>query len=59
MILTTIWSFIMPPVKLSLYFYKETESDINTIVVNDILKTKIIEITNEDLNKKNLKVSKS
>lgn len=50
MILTTIWSLIMPPVKFSLYFYKEKDST--------IIQTKINESTNVNLDKKNIKVCK-
>lgn len=55
MVLTTMWSFIMPPVTNSLYFYKENESTVvNSIVVDnqEIVQTKITEpITNGDLDK--------
>jgi len=50
MILTTIWSLIMPPVKFSLYFYKEQD--------NAIIQRNINESTNVNLDKKNIKVCK-
>lgn len=58
MVLTTIWSFIMPSVKCSLYFYKEKEPVINSIsVINkDMIQTKINELNNGYLDKKNIKV---
>lgn len=49
MILTTICSLIMPPVKFSLYFYKEQD--------NAIIQTKINESSNVNLDK-NIKVCK-
>lgn len=33
MTLTTIWSLIMPPVKCSLYFYKEKKPVITSIAI--------------------------
>ncbi|XP_025202094.1 thiamine transporter 2-like [Melanaphis sacchari] len=57
MVLTTIWSLIMPPVKFSLYFYKEKESALD-LFVNDsknIIQTKINESTIINLHKKNIK----
>lgn len=56
-ILTTIWSLIIPSVKCSMYFYKEKESVVNTIVVHsqEIVNTVVIK---EDLNKNRIKVSK-
>lgn len=59
MILTTIWSLIMPSVQFSFYFYKEQEITINSIVIdnNKIVQTKMIDTINGDLNKTNKSVS--
>ncbi|XP_026820367.1 thiamine transporter 2-like [Rhopalosiphum maidis] len=57
MILTTIWSLFMPPIKFSLYFYKEKESVLDVFVSDNekIIQTKINESTNVNLDKKNTK----
>lgn len=60
MFLTTVWSFIMPSVKFSLYFYKEKEPIINHIVVynHQIVETKIVNSINESLGKISKEVCK-
>ncbi|XP_022182541.1 thiamine transporter 2-like isoform X1 [Myzus persicae] len=57
MILTTIWSLIMPPVMFSLYFYKVKEPVLDVIVDDNekIILTKINESTNMNLDKNNMK----
>jgi len=58
MILTTIWSLIMPPVKFSLYFYK-VKGPVLDVFDNDnekIIRTKIDESTNINLDENNIKV---
>lgn len=59
MVLTTIWSFIMPSVKFSLYFYKE-KPVVHEIVIDnrEIVRTKIIDSINVDLGMTNIKVCK-
>lgn len=61
MILTTIWSLIMPPVMFSLYFYKVKEPVLDVIVDDNekIILTKINESTNMNLDKNNMKVCKT
>lgn len=58
MILTTIWSLIIPPVKFNLYFYKVKESVLDVFVDDNekIIRTKIDESTNMDLAENNIKV---
>jgi len=60
MILATIWSLFMPPIKFSLYFYKEQESVLDVFVSDNekIIQTKINETTNVNLDKNNIKVCK-
>lgn len=60
MTLTTIWSLIMPPVKCSLYFYKEKEPVISSIAVinRDMGRTNINGLNNGYLDKTNIKVCK-
>jgi len=60
MILTTIWSLIMPPVKLSLYFYKVKEPVLDVFVDDNekIIRTKINESSNMNLDKNNINVCK-
>lgn len=61
MVLTTIWSLIMPSVKFSLYFYKENEIVVNSIVIDnhEIVRAKIIESIKGDMNKININVCNS
>lgn len=59
MILTTIWSLFIPPVKFSLYFHKEEQ--ILDVFVDDNeknIRTKINESNNINLDKNNIKVRK-
>lgn len=60
MFLTSIWSLIMPPVKFSLYFYKEKEPIINYKVVNnhEIVGTKMLYSINGSLDKTSKAVCK-
>jgi len=60
MILTTIWSLIMPSVKFSLYFYKVKEPVLDGFVDDNekIIRTKINESTNMNLDKNNINVCK-
>lgn len=59
MVLSTIWAFIMPPVKLSLYFYKE-KPVVHEIVIDnrEIVRTKTLDSINVDLRIANIKVCK-
>lgn len=60
MILTTIWSFAMPPASFSLYFYKKKELVINVIEDNksNLVQSKSLERILESQDKAILKVSK-
>jgi len=60
MILTTICSLIMPPVKFSLYFYKVKEPVLDVFVDDNekIIRTKINESTNINLDKNKINVCK-
>lgn len=60
MVLTTIWSFSMPPASFSLYFYKKKELVINVIEENknNLVQTKSLEWILENQDKTILKVSR-
>ncbi|XP_025414115.1 thiamine transporter 1-like isoform X2 [Sipha flava] len=53
MVLTTIWSLIIPPVKFSLYFYKQKEPVINfeSIDTKKIIQNKVIEPFRENIDR--------
>lgn len=53
MVLTTIWSLIIPPVKFSLYFYKQKEPVINHESINTqkIIQNKVNEPFRENIGK--------
>lgn len=57
--MTTIWSFIMPSVKCSLYFFKEKPVVHELIIDNpDVVPTKISDSINGGLGMANIKVCK-
>lgn len=51
MVLTTIWSFIMPPAAFSLYFYKEKDPTMNVGDLNKegFVRTKYFETIYGDI----------